>query len=775
MARHSPPPPAAADGSAASGAAAHDPAGSVQWNQDTVGARTLNQSYEQIPHPDGGGSNNGEMDGGRAAGRGTAAAAAATAATTAALPVASVVLAAAAAPTSAPRRPLEAIRVFTREYRRKFLGQGGGGGEPTEYSRHFVATTYRVVWRRFQSLQATHRHFYEVIRSDRPCHLYFDIEFSRSANPGVDGDALVDRLLERLLELMRSTWNVQLCPSSHVLELESVTEAQVAGAVAAARAAAAAASAATATAAAEAAPAAMCAPVAAPEAGSCHALPSENVDKFSRHLVVRLPGMALAHNGVAGAIVAKLRPFLQADGLFLLKAGEGPGGATACIVDPAVYSRERHFRMIWCSKGGKAAVLRPTGRYIMGPRETQHQNQQHAAPASAPGRGGPVAVAAAGTCGRRGASGAGEVAVMATAVVAPVPLEASPPTSQQLFLASLICNVHPGARLLDVPQGFLDGLPPLRGGVSTGIASNRSSYRHAGHAYEGNISHPVGGVYRSIKMTWAAEAEDLCDAAALQPPPPLQHQRGQQGQAQGQGQQQQSGGGGGVGGGGRGGGIRGESDCVGCGSHHQTVLQRLALGAVSFVELMATDRAAGAEALVRSIAYCGEGASVTYGMIGPGSHFCDRIGRRHRSNHVFFLLDFLRGCYCQKCYDPECAGWRSEWNAMPPETWQLPGGTPAVALLPQPQPQPQLQPDPGTTTSTSLAAAPHSAAIAPSGSHPCTKNAGNLPEGPSGGVRCSSRATATTTGGGCGDSKPTLVSELFAGLYQWAYGDDVME
>lgn len=56
------------------------------------------------------------------------------------------------------------------------------------------------------------------------------------------------------------------------------------------------------------------------------------------------------------------------------------------------------------------------------------------------------------------------------------------------------------------------------------------------------------------------------------------------------------------------------------------------------------------------MAYCGEGATVSYGMIGPGSHVCDRVGRAHRSNHVYFLLDFLRGQYCQKCYDPDCAG-----------------------------------------------------------------------------------------------------------------------
>lgn len=56
------------------------------------------------------------------------------------------------------------------------------------------------------------------------------------------------------------------------------------------------------------------------------------------------------------------------------------------------------------------------------------------------------------------------------------------------------------------------------------------------------------------------------------------------------------------------------------------------------------------------MAYCGDGGTVTYGMIGPGSHFCTHIGRMHRSNHIYLLLDFATGGYCQKCYDPDCAG-----------------------------------------------------------------------------------------------------------------------
>lgn len=73
---------------------------------------------------------------------------------------------------------------------------------------------------------------------------------------------------------------------------------------------------------------------------------------------------------------------------------------------------------------------------------------------------------------------------------------------------------------------------------------------------------------------------------------------------------------------------------------------------------------------VRSIACVGDGGAVTYGMLGPGSHLCENVGRCHRSNHIFFVLDFFDGLYCQKCYDPDCCRFRSPWLPLPPEAWQ---------------------------------------------------------------------------------------------------------
>ena len=72
--------------------------------------------------------------------------------------------------------------------------------------------------------------------------------------------------------------------------------------------------------------------------------------------------------------------------------------------------------MMWCSKGGKAAVLLPTARFATGSSSSGSSNS--------------------------GSS-----------------------SSYGLWLSSLICNVHPAARLLEAPPGFLDGVP-VRGPVA---------------------------------------------------------------------------------------------------------------------------------------------------------------------------------------------------------------------------------------------------------------------------------------------------------------------
>lgn len=249
-------------------------------------------------------------------------------------------------------------------------------------------------------------------------------------------------------------------------------------------------------------------------------LDSSTPEKFSRHLHVRLPGHAFATNAHAGAFVGQA--VAAAGEALLVVRSEGGGGQREYgpFVDMAVYSRNRHFRLAYCCKGGKAAALAPSGRYATAPR--------------LPG--------------------------------------VLPPARVHVLLDTLACNVAPGAKMLCMP------LPTSRGGALP----------------SGTVVAAEPGGACGPRVAWKADLSD----SALAP-------------------------------------------------EEEVHLRTLAEEALSFVERVATARA-GEPARARTVAFCGTGGTVAYSMIGPGSHYCERIGRKHVSNHVFFVLNFREGTFAQK-------------------------------------------------------------------------------------------------------------------------------
>ena len=59
-----------------------------------------------------------------------------------------------------PIRSVDACRVFSVE-------------KGPEGKRSFIVTTYAKFWERYRNMLPQHRHYYEIIRERRPCHLYF--------------------------------------------------------------------------------------------------------------------------------------------------------------------------------------------------------------------------------------------------------------------------------------------------------------------------------------------------------------------------------------------------------------------------------------------------------------------------------------------------------------------------------------------------------------------------------------------------------------------------
>jgi len=48
-----------------------------------------------------------------------------------------------------------------------------------------------------------------------------------------------------------------------------------------------------------------------------------------------------------------------------------------------------------------------------------------------------------------------------------------------------------------------------------------------------------------------------------------------------------------------------------------------------------------------------------------GYRYCSNIGREHKSNNVYFIVDVKTLTFYQACYDPDCKGFQSSPKALP--------------------------------------------------------------------------------------------------------------
>lgn len=183
--------------------------------------------------------------------------------------------------------------------------------------RRFLVSTYKEFWRRYKEMSSRFRHHYEVIQEGLPCHLYFDLEFNKRENADRNGDEMVDLLLIVIFDALLEKYSIQ-GSEDFVIELDSSTE-----------------------------------------------------DKFSRHLIIRLPKTAFKDNLHTGAFVAEICSRIQSyrardknyDKLLISKGSSSADGDFHLFIDTAVYSRNRCFRLPFSSKAGKNSVLLPSGRF----------------------------------------------------------------------------------------------------------------------------------------------------------------------------------------------------------------------------------------------------------------------------------------------------------------------------------------------------------------------------------------------------------------------------
>lgn len=184
--------------------------------------------------------------------------------------------------------------------------------------RRFLVSTYKEFWRRYKNMNSKFRHHYEVIQEGLPCHLYFDLEFNIKENADKNGDEMVDLLIVITFEALFQKYSIE-GDTNWIVELDSSTK-----------------------------------------------------DKFSRHLIIRIPGIAFKDNIHVGAFVTEICSRIhnargsdkRFEQLFISKDTTSSNDVPSHLfVDTAVYSRNRCFRLHLSSKAGKNSVLLPTGRF----------------------------------------------------------------------------------------------------------------------------------------------------------------------------------------------------------------------------------------------------------------------------------------------------------------------------------------------------------------------------------------------------------------------------
>lgn len=221
---------------------------------------------------------------------------------------------------TSPTAALNHLNILWSKEPRLFALEYNNEGKRKYISAHF-GRFINFYWR---ECNAKDRHYYELIREKTPCRLYFDIEYNKMANPGIEDDTneiLMKEFIEELEIEVKDRFNL-LIGRSNIVDLDSSTE-----------------------------------------------------KKFSRHLIVHMPNGELFEDAVhCGKFVKALIGRLAEE--VATKILEEKGRSTlsnylfifakesvsherddqrskTCFVDTGVYTRNRIFRILGSMKFGK--------------------------------------------------------------------------------------------------------------------------------------------------------------------------------------------------------------------------------------------------------------------------------------------------------------------------------------------------------------------------------------------------------------------------------------
>ena len=81
---------------------------------------------------------------------------------------------------------------------------------PTDGKRSFIVCSMHYLLSKYLDIYPFRRHVYEIIRENSPCRIYFDVEFEKEFNPGLDGNILVEIWLKLLCKKLEEYYNISI-------------------------------------------------------------------------------------------------------------------------------------------------------------------------------------------------------------------------------------------------------------------------------------------------------------------------------------------------------------------------------------------------------------------------------------------------------------------------------------------------------------------------------------------------------------------------------------
>jgi hypothetical protein len=203
-------------------------------------------------------------------------------------------------------------------------------------AKRFCVGSAASFYKRICALPEPGRVYYELLRKGQPCHLYFDVDAEIAAS--ADAEEALNESLAFGLELVQTL--VEHFDAFFAHYIDDVLEGGAARLAALAG---------------DSGEAAATAPLL-----EWHAATASTATKVSYHVVARVAGgrVMMRNNFSVGAAVRAFELHMRAEHADELRLPDGKG-ERKFIVDPCVYSRNRVWRALFCSKAGQRRYMYP--------------------------------------------------------------------------------------------------------------------------------------------------------------------------------------------------------------------------------------------------------------------------------------------------------------------------------------------------------------------------------------------------------------------------------